>query len=292
MTDPVNLIKIESSNQENKLKVFLNRVDEIKKFNSVELTTFLYPYNSRLDSNSFRILPFEEYIEDLRTGKRSNYKQIDDFADKFFGIFLALIIVMFFALFKPSDLFSVQSVISIFAAYTVGKELWTDLDNLLINTTRYFRISWKEKKYFYSRVDFGTIQKFWEFARNVRYKNKTLLPSQIDFMKHSNSKTIEMLFKKKDLKNIDSKTIQILSYELNNSDFGLFQKDSFMVAFKLVLNTNFIFCNFSKEYFFAESTSKFGIIEGNNFVEGKVFCRSIINFSRIKIYLTKKSVNL
>jgi hypothetical protein len=277
-------------NRNEGIRVFLINTKKLKHLNSVEVSIMLYPYSKILNSNSFKILPFEEYIDDLNKSKRSSYKIIDDFTDKLFGMILGILIFLIFLIIDPNQLLSIESVISIFGAYTVGKEIWIDLEEFLINRTLNSALTFKKKKYFYSKVHFGTIENFWELARRIKHSGKTLLPTKVDFIEQSNSKNIQMFFSMKDLKSVNSESALIANFSFEEVFYKHLNKDSYMMTFEFIKNRKFMGISFSKEYFWAKSRGENGIIHQNKFIPNKILLKRLIRIRRFEIYLGSKII--
>jgi len=60
-----------------------------------------------LNADSFTILPYQEYIEDINSGQRSTYQKIEEFSPTLFGLGLGFVIATFFIFLKPEDFFSI-----------------------------------------------------------------------------------------------------------------------------------------------------------------------------------------
>jgi hypothetical protein len=182
------------SSNTHQLEVFLQDVPTLRKYQKIEVTVSYYPYQQISRTQGFHFEPYEDYVSDLADGKRSTYQEKEETSAQVFGLLLGATIFGFFAYFNPALLISVESFVSIFASYTVGKELWRDLDLYLQNTSKSWKVRWIEQTFYYALQQFGTLQRFWQLARFKRFGYTITLPSEIDFISHSSSKTVEMSF--------------------------------------------------------------------------------------------------
>ncbi len=114
----------------------LENPSNFSHFDSLEVHVILYPYSREINSRHILFNPFEEYAKDVVSGNHSAYSLIEKTFSKYFGILLGSFIAIVFAYFKPEDLFSVESIVGIFAAYSIGKEIWGDLEKALYKFTK------------------------------------------------------------------------------------------------------------------------------------------------------------
>jgi hypothetical protein len=263
--------------------VTLNNLDLLKSYSSFECTFFMYPYDKGLNANYFNLSPYEEYVKDVNMGRRSMYGKLDNIGDNIFGFILGFTILFFFWIFNRREIFSIEAVVSIFAAYAIGKELWNDFDNGLTNWTQNWKLSWRDNSHYYIKQDFGSIQKFWKVARQEKYQHDTLLAKKIDFLSYSNSKTVELLFHRKDLKDISQENINLV---VINFDEGIaVKKDNFMFGAKITLTKNILFWKTNTELFQSVSKGQLGAVDKNDhWHEDKVLVRKTVNVGRVKFY--------
>ncbi len=156
-------------------------MQQCKQFDSFECHFTLYPYDRRISSDNFKINPFEEYVNDILSNHRSVYERITENTGKIFGAFLGAVITAAFAIFKPEILVSVESVVSIFAAYTFGKEFWQDIQNGLIRITKNKRLSYTENSYSYVIEKKTTLTGYSTLARQKRLDFYSELPYKFEF---------------------------------------------------------------------------------------------------------------
>ena len=154
----------------------------IRGYDLLECHLVLYPYSRQLNSGKIILTPYEEYARDILAQQRSAYKPIGQIGKNLFGIFLGALIIGIFALLKPVELYSIESIVSIIGAYAIGKELWDDLENWLVNLTASSRIRFQPRYYSFQLEKNTTISKYFSLARNSRYGHPMLLPYQMDFI--------------------------------------------------------------------------------------------------------------
>lgn len=269
----------------------LANIKTLQNYHSVELSFFLYPYNRGLDADSFSVLPYEEYVNDLNQGSRSIYEKVDEYGGKVFGILLGVIIALVFLLVKPSDFISIQSIISILGAYTIGKEIWSDLHNFLISSTKNWTLKWRESQYYYSKQDFGTIQRFWRLARNQRYGNSMVLPSQFELVNHSNTKMIELKYDKNDLYLVTENDLQLASLEFVESNLEKLKSEGFMIGLKLTLTQKLWFLGYGTEFFQAQDLGKLGTVNpSGTWQADHILVKQVLGIGNLKYYLRSESV--
>lgn len=256
------------------------------KFNQLEIIYFLYPYHKELSADSFKLLPYEEYIKDLSIGNRSSYFLLDNSSSRIFGILVSLFIFVAFALFRPSELFSLQSVVALLGAYLTSREMWIDIDNFLVRISNNWLFSWRPTQFFYERENFGTIQRFWKIARKQRTGSETILASKMDFNSHSNSKTLELLFTNTDLKTAKHKKVIFSTINFTDKKQNkIWNHSAFMFGCKMSLIKKWLLMSFVTEYFQAIEGTKCGATDyQGNWKEGKFLIRNSILLGRLKIY--------
>ena len=119
--------------------------------------------------------------------------------DQVFGLLLGLLIALIFAHLKPASLLDIEAIVSVFGAYVVGKELWNDIERLLVNVSKNWRLRFQDDYYRYRLEKRTTLTQYSYLAKRERYGKDSLLPDRIDFIKQSNSQTLRMCFDTRDL---------------------------------------------------------------------------------------------
>ncbi|MDH5638270.1 MAG: hypothetical protein OEZ04_07250, partial [Nitrospinota bacterium] len=230
--------------------VEVNRVDELKSFDSVELHVVLYPYSKMINTSNYSVNPFEEYAHDISGHLRSSYVPIHNPMGNIFGLFLGGLIATIFSIIAPDQLFSVEAVVSILGAYAIGKELYGDIDNGLVRLTKSWPVRFLGQYYAY-RIERGaTLTTYSALARQRRYGKQTLMPELFDFIEKSNSVTVRMFFTKEDLARFgDGSSAHILSVAMDEKLTGEFNKHGFMLGIKIALNTKAFGLTKSRELF-------------------------------------------
>jgi hypothetical protein len=213
-----------------------------------------------------------------------------------FGLLLGGAISSFFLIFYPQLLISVESFVSIFAAYTVGKEIWRDLDAFLQDRTQSWRVRWVQQSFYYVLQQFGTFQRFWQLARRKRYGYQLTLPNEIDMISHSNSKTIEMLFKQQSFEKIPFQLMRVLRIVFESTAPVLeFPLKGLIICRVAVIRKRFGIKNVT-EYYQAYDQGKIGSLDlENTWHPGMCLEKRMIILGRLVCYtqsarLTKKQI--
>lgn len=272
--------------------VELNCLDQVKKhYDSVECHLVLYPYSRKITSDKFQFYPFEEYIRDIATHQRSVYTPMNDKMNKGFGLIFGTIIALVFARFKPDDLFSVESIVSVFGAYLLGKDLWTDIDHFLINATKNRRLRYIDSYYFYELVRNTTLTQYSYFARMERYGRQHLLPEKLDFIEHSNSQTVRMLFTVKDWELITDTSAHILSIHVSPKHLESLLHEGFMLGMKMSFNRHSRFATQHFEVFQSLHRQQPGCVDDSgNWNANTFFYRQTKTMGRLKYFAASGSM--
>jgi hypothetical protein len=268
--------------------VTLNHLPKLAEFAAAEVTLSFYPYDKNLDADSFRFLPYQEYLEDVQHGQRTTYQPSNFIGDKFFGLWLSTMAFSLVGLLNPTKLYTLEAVLSILGAYALGKELWNDVDDFLIRLTKNWSLQWHEADYYYQREDFGTVQRFAQFARLKRYGNETTLASKLDFVTHSNSQTIDLYFRHSDLSHPNQKSARILSCEFVEPKKVRKSKVKGLWTAKISVHKSLLGFRLVQEAFQAEDATVSGTLDvGNHWKKGKVRVRQYLKIGRLSWQFTK-----
>jgi hypothetical protein len=193
---------------------------------------------------------------------------------------------------KPSDLFSIETIVSIFGAYFVGKEMWDDIEEALISLTKNWRIRYQEQYYIYRLEKSTTLSLYSYHAKKRRYGKAAILPELMDFLQKRNSETIRMLFNTKDLKNLDNSSAHILSIRMNPKLIDTLEKEGFMLGVKLSFNRNFLGFKRCREIFQSLETDTTGCLDQKgNWFENAAFYRNTLTMGRVKFFMSKGIFN-
>ena len=179
--------------------VELEGLERLRGTSSLDCHIVFYPYSRQICSDDYTFHPFEEYVKDIQVGGRSAYAPITGRFNPLFGLFLAILILLVFALLKPEDLLSVQSVVSVLGAYAIGKEFGADAERLLVTATKAWRLQYAESYYRYRHERHTTLALYQAFSKKVRYGKESLLPDRMDFIQQANSETLRLRFEAADL---------------------------------------------------------------------------------------------
>ncbi|HYD35720.1 MAG TPA: hypothetical protein VD999_06645 [Vitreimonas sp.] len=244
-------------------RLFLNSALELKQYSAIEMTMTVYPLSSKMGAQDFEIDPFEDYVAELSAGRRSTYQKLDHYADKVFSLILALMIASVFWWFYPGGLNSVEAVVGILGAYALGKEFWRDLDQILIALTHNWWVQWTESDYFYTRQNFGMIQRFWQLARHHRYGAFITLPQKMDYVTHSNSKTIDLAYWHRDLVHLNTPRVQLANIHFRQPAAPADHKQ-LLIAVKFSLIKKSLFFSKTIEMYQALDSSQLGSVNHNH----------------------------
>ena len=268
----------------------LNHIDELKsnRFTSLECHVVFYPYSRKINSDSFEFTPFEEYINDIAAYQKSAYVKIQNRFCNIFGLFLGLMIAGLFLILKPGDLFTIESIVSIIGAYFVGKELWTDIEELMINISKNWRIRYLERYYFYRLEKHTTLSLYSHLAKKRRYGKAAMLPEKMDFIQKRNSETLRMIFNMKDLKTLKEKSAHILSLRLDPALLQELENEGFMLGIKLSFNKRFLGLTRCREFFQSTDKDLIGCLsEKGIWNNNALFYRNTFRLGRIKFFMNK-----
>jgi hypothetical protein len=282
-----NIVKtIENKTLPHILDVELGNADHLKKFNSLECHIVLYPYCRNICSDDVIFNPYEEYVQDILCSHRSAYSKIANRFHQFFGLFMGAILFLLFTLFSPAGFFSIEAIIGILGAYFIGKDFWQDIEKLLIDLTRRWKIKYQDNYYTYQLEKHSTLTKYSYLAKKQRYKRETILPEKIDFIQQSNSQTIRMFFSKSIIKAIKNPSVHILSMHIDPAKIAQFNAEGHLFGVKLSYNKMFLCFRRSFEIFQSLSAGKKGCLDKRGeWYEGAVFFRKTLALGRIKLYL-------
>ncbi|HMW07568.1 MAG TPA: hypothetical protein PK079_11815 [Leptospiraceae bacterium] len=284
---PEDIVYLEKSDRHpNLYDVSLSNIDKLRDYDSIEVHIVLYPYSRRITSEHISFFPFEEYVKDVQSNQLSAYSKIQLKFHKFFGVALGSVIAGFFYKYKPEDLFSVESVVAVFAAYAIGKELWADLERFFINISKRWRLRYTEDYYKYELEKFTTMAHYSSLAKRKRYGKVTLLPEKINFLELSNSQTLRMHFNMKDIKPAEAKSAHIFSIHIEPSLQSDFEKYGHLFGVKLSLNKKTLGFTKRLELFQSLHNREKGCLDDEEvWSANSIFCRKAITLGKIKFFV-------
>lgn len=267
--------------------VELMHLDRLKQCDSVECHIIVYPYSRKILSRHFEFNPYEEYVNDIIANQKSAYTKIKDSFKNVFGLFLGVLITVIFFIFKPVELFTVESIVSVIGAYFVGKELWDDIEDLMIDISKNWRVRYLDRYYFYRLEKHTTLSLYSRLAKKRRYGQAVVLPEKIDFIQKSNSQTVRMFFHMKDLKKLEEDSAHILSIRMNSELLTDFEQEGFMFGVKLSFNKRFWGINRSFEFFQSIDKDLKGCLDGvGEWVNEGIFYRKTFTLGRLKYFMS------
>lgn len=265
--------------------VEMNNIPELRKFSSVECHIVIYPYSRNINSKNISVYPFQEYVNDILSRQRSAYERISSPMSNLFGLFLGLLITLVFFVLKREDLYSVESIVSVIGAYIIGKELWSDLENFMINLTKNMRLRYIEDYYSFELEKQTTLTHYSYLAKKERYGKSSLMPDKMDYIEQSNSHTIRMFFNSDSLNLMHGASVHLLSLHIDREKFKEFEKRGFMLGVKISLNKKRTVFQRSFEYFQSIHGMETGCLDEKcTWVPGGIFSRNTLLAGRIKYF--------
>ncbi|MBL7785525.1 MAG: hypothetical protein JNM36_06450 [Chitinophagales bacterium] len=275
------------------LDCYLNHIDELKNYDQIECHVVLYPYSRQLSADNFHFNPYEEYVKDIALHDRSIYLKIGDSGKKLFGIALGLIILLVFLCLKPSEIGSIEAIVSIFGAYTIGKEVWSDLEKWLVNLTHEWKIRFTQLYYNFLLEKNTTLTNYSSFAKFQRYQTAHLLPTLMDYIEQSNSQTLRMAFDGEDIDSIATASrAHILSIHFEPQYLDAFQQKGFLLGVKLSCNRRKLWGLWEKtELFQSLHKGEKGCLDlQQQWIKNAVFYRHTYCWSRFKYFHSSQTL--
>jgi len=271
------------------MDIEIQNISALHKRNFLAVSFFVYPYSRKINAEHYEFLPYEDYANVVAEGKKSPYFIMKDSSPKIFGFLLGLLIAGVFFMFQPALLASVEAIVSVIGAYAIGKELWVDIDHGLRHFTKKWSVSWRPATYSLEREDFGTVARFYKFARKKRYGMETILASFIDFTGHSNAKVLDLCYTPEDLSRLQGSAVRLMTIEINPEKLKALKDDGHFFSTKITLTRKFLFFQFNREYFQCLDGNNIGIIDqSEKWLPKNILYRRTINIRRLKFYITKK----
>ncbi|MBN2443617.1 MAG: hypothetical protein JXJ04_19815 [Spirochaetales bacterium] len=265
----------------------LNNNENLRHYSSLESHFVIYPYSRKLTSKHIMFCPFEEYAADIQSNQRSAYQKIESQFNKVFGILLGIIIIAGFYYFQPQSLLSVEILLSLLGAYFIGKELWDDLENIIIKITRCLRIRYQPSYYSYKLAGNSTLAFYARLAKKNRYKKVMLLPEEMDFIAQSNSQTLRLFFKKGSYREKTDDTLHIMSIHIDRDVADEFLSQGFMFGVKMSFNKNLLGITLKREFFQSFDNNIPGCLDkSGQWCDNAVFTRISLTIGRIKFFIS------
>jgi hypothetical protein len=190
------------------------------------------------------------------------------------------------------ELFTVESIVSVIGAYFVGKELWDDIENLMMHISKDWRVRYLDRYYYYRLEKNTTLSLYSQLAKKRRYGQAVVLPELMDFIQKSNSQTIRMYFHMKDLKKFEEKSAHILSIRMNSELLGEFEQEGYMFGVKLSFNKRFLGGVRSLEFFQSMDKDLKGCLDAaGEWVNEGIFYRKTFSLGRLKYFKSTGLLN-
>lgn len=272
--------------------VEMKDIARLQLYDSVECHIVLYPYSRQVSSDHITFFPFEEYAKDVSSHQRSVYVQIERRFNETFGLLLGLAIALIFWMFKPADLLSVESIVSIFGAYTIGKELWDDIERWLIGLSGQWKLRYRDTYYQYELARHTTLTLYSCFARQQRHGKPSLLPERMDFIKQSNSQTVRLFFDRRSLQLFTEPSAHLFSIHIAPSLLHEFEESGFLFGIKMSLGQKLLGITRDIDLFQSISQGTPGCIgEKGEWVTDAIFYRHVWALGRLR-YAADQAMSL
>jgi hypothetical protein len=265
--------------------VELNRPENLGNYSSIDCHLVVYPYSRKVNAHHIRVLPFEEYVTDIISRQRSVYIKVEERSKYVFGALLALALVAVFAEFRPVELVSLESIVSVFGAYFVGKELWDDIERALQHLSRRWKLRYVESYYPYQLAGRTTLSQYAGLAKQVRYGRRSLLPERIDFIQQSNSQTVRLRFGDESLSAFPGRSAHIASLHVEPEAARDFERAGFLFGVKLSLNRRRWGLERSLVLFQSLDRSRPGCLDQQGqWRDGCLFYRRTVRLGNVKLF--------
>lgn len=263
----------------------MNNISKLKRFSSVECHVVIYPYSRSISSKNILVYPFQEYIHDILSRQRSAYEKIVSPMSNIFGLFLGFVITLAFFFLKREDLYSVESIVSVIGAYVIGKELWNDFENFMINLTKNWKIRYIENYYSFQLEKQTTLTHYSYLAKKERYGKSSIMPDKMDFIEQSNSHTIRMLFNSDVLKKIHGDSAHVLTIHIDKERHKEFERRGYMLGVKISFSRKYAGIVHSCEYFQSINGKVPGCLDEKcEWVPDGIFYRDTFLLGRFKYF--------
>jgi hypothetical protein len=268
--------------------VAMEDAQRLNAYAQVECHVVLYPYSREVSSQNLAFYPFEEYVQDVLSHQRSAYAAVQGQFNEVFGLLLGVAIALIFARFEPTELFSIESIVSVFGAYVIGKELWDDIERALIQVSKNWRLRFQESYYRYRLEKHTTLTTYSYLAKRRRYGKAALLPEWVDLIKQSNSETLRVCFDTRELPLPSGPAAHLHSIHVDPDRVDAFEREGYMFGVKLSLNRRTLGVRRCLELFQSIDNGARGCLdEGGSWIEGGVFYRRTFSLGRFKFYHQK-----
>ncbi len=272
--------------------VELNNIQELKGFHSLDCHIVIYPYSRKISSQKMSLFPFEEYVKDILSHQRSAYEKITSPMGNLFGLFMGIVITLVFFFLNREDLYSIESIVSIFGAYVIGKELWDDIENFLIHLSRKWRLRYIENYYSYRLEKQTTLTHYSYLAKKRRYGKNSLMPEKMDFIEQSNSHTLRLFFNISDLDTVMDASAHILSVHVDPKLVGDFDKRGYMLGVKISFNKKRLGMLRCYEFFQSLDGDSPGCMDDTcRWVPDGIFYRNTLLAGRVKFFINTGLIN-
>lgn len=286
-----NLIQIRQNPEFDSIfDVELNHLNALREYDSVEVHLVLYPFSRQVLAENYRFTPFQDYANDISTRRRSLYSPMPRPANSLFGIFLGILIILVFWFIKPAEIASLQSFVAILGAYFIGKDLWQDIESLLVNVSKNWRLRYQTGYYAYQVEKNTTLTNYSALARVKRYGRATIVPGQMEFITNANSKTVRLRFSRSELSAHAGDSAHILGIRLDPAIADDFIQAGYMLSVKLAFNERALLLRRAHEYFQSLNEGQIGCLNfGNEWTPDAALARQALYCGNLR-YLESQRI--
>lgn len=250
---------------------------------NIEMEFGIYPYSPDITSDDFQVYPYEEYIKDINLNESTVYFKIEDNASKLLGLCISFLLFILFYFLAPQILFTIESLVSLLAVFFVSKDIWNEIETLLLDLTQNKRISYKSQQFHYKKTKINTLLKYFEYAREIRNQRKVILADKIDFQNQSNSKYLSISYTNPP----ETNNYEIFSMKINNKQLTKFE-NNYMFIVKYVKHNHLLFFKYADEYFQILQKGEIGIFKENKWIPKQIEKKRTFKFWRFKFYFKSK----
>jgi hypothetical protein len=286
-----NLFQLRPTSSDLMLALELDTSTDFGDHKELDVELIMYPYRSgNIDKSGVKILPYNNYLEDLANNQKTLYAPILTYGANIFGLLLGFGIAIVYGIFNQDELFSLQSIVAIIGVYLVGKEIWGDLEQFLIDLSEKWKIRYYPNEYSYGLRSKTTLDQYADYSRSKKNKKELILAQKLDFISRSNASDIKLSYNISDLESTNTdkteKRLAIICFdkELLND----FEQGKFLISTKVTLCKSFLGINLNHEFFQAIDGSKWGCLDSTgNWTDEASFEKVTLNIGRVKVYLSE-----
>lgn len=279
------LLVVPSKDLPNVWDVTLQGLHLFDGFEQLEVHVVVYPYARNIRADDYGLYPYAEYAKDLSDNRKSAYKDISKKSGKQFGLLLGVFISLVFLVLKPTDLQSVESIVSVLGAYFIGKDIWGDLRTILVNWTKGWRFRFVEPYYSYQLEKHTTLQQYSSLARKKRYRTSHIAPMWMDYIELSHSHTVRLCFDEAELRLFDGEPNHLMSLRMKSRKLELMKEKGYLLGLKVSANKRVGLVWSCTEVFQSFDSGQLGCLdEAQVWHNDAVYCRKTSRLGSFKYF--------